>query len=227
MARNPDARVVAVTGGAGFVGLNIVTALAEAGMPWWRSISRHSMPWPRVHGGVTTGRWSLFIATCAMNTRSQPCSTSTTSLMSCMPQPSPHRAHESTLVMLDVNLRTTQVLLDFAAEQPLRRLIFVSSAGVFRSAESVTPLDEAFPVTYGAPLRDLQGGRGTPRRVRAPGATGRRNISASRVRLRAVRAADEQPHGDVERLRRGRTGEARGADRGDSAGCGARLDPCG
>ena len=57
--------------------------------------------------------------------------------------------------------------------------------------------------------------------------TGGRNVSPSRVRLRAVRAADEQPHGDVERLRRGRTREARGADRGDSAGCGARLDPCG
>ena len=41
--------------------------------------------------------------------------------------------------MLDVNLRATQVLLDLAAADRLRRVVFVSSAGVFRSGESATP----------------------------------------------------------------------------------------
>ena len=152
VARNPDARVVAVTGGAGFVGLNMVTALAEAGHA---VVALHQSPLDavaeRVHGGVTTGR-SVFVH---CDVRDEHALTTVLSehdvvdVVHAAAITSP--AHESTLAMLDVNLRTTQVLLDFAAEQPLRRLVFVSSAGVFRSAESATPLDEAFPVTMEHP----------------------------------------------------------------------------
>ena len=160
-------------------------------MPWWRSISRHSMPWPRVHGGVTTGRSSLFTATCATNTRSTTVLSEhdVVDVVHAAAITSP--AHESTLAMLDVNLRATQVLLDFAAEQPLRRLVFVSSAGVFRSAESVTPLDEAFPVTMEHPYAIF---KVAAERLVAF-ARRERQVDATSVRLGFVYGPYERPTG--------------------------------
>ena len=151
MARNPDARAVAVTGGAGFVGLNMVTALAEAGHA---VVALHQSPLDAVAESVWR-RYDGSVVFVHCDVREEHALTTVLSeydvvdIVHAAAITSP--AHESTLAMLDVNLRTTQVLLDFAAEQSLRRLVFVSSAGVFRSAESVTPLDEAFPVTMEHP----------------------------------------------------------------------------
>ena len=100
-------------------------------------------------------------------------------------------AHESTLAMLDVNLRATQVLLELAAERPLRRVVFVSSAGVFRSAESATPLDEAFPVTMEHPYAIF---KVAAERLVAF-ARRKRQVDATSVRLGFVYGPYERPTG--------------------------------
>jgi nucleoside-diphosphate-sugar epimerase len=189
VARNPDARAVAVTGGAGFVGLNIVTALAEAGHA---VVALHQSPLDSVAESVWH-RYDGSVVFVHCDVREEHALTTVLSeydvvdVVHAAAITSP--AHESTLAMLDVNLRTTQVLLDFAAEQPLRRLVFVSSAGVFRSAESVTPLDEAFPVTMEHPYAIF---KVAAERLVAFGRR-ERQVDATSVRLGFVYGPYERP----------------------------------
>jgi UDP-glucose 4-epimerase len=154
--RVPEPTVVAVTGGAGFVGLNLVTMLADAGH---RVVALHHSPLDDVarhvakmyEGKVDFVRCdvrdadTLAAALAAHDVRDVVHAAALTS---------PQR--DSTLAMLDVNLRATQVLLDLASNRGLRRLVFVSSAGVFRSAESTTPLTEDDPVTMDHPYAILK-----------------------------------------------------------------------
>lgn len=146
-----NTRVVAITGGAGFVGLNLVSALADAGHT---VIALHHSPLDAVAERVRrryTGQ--IVFQNCDVRDKNALAATllehGVDDVVHAAAITSP--AHESTLAMLDVNLRATEVLLDLVASRPLRRLVFVSSAGVFRSAESTTPLDEDFPVTMEHP----------------------------------------------------------------------------
>src|SRR5262245_28326331 len=146
-----SSRVVAVTGGAGFVGLNLVTSLADDGHA---VIALHQSPLDDAAEGVQR-RYASQVVFRPCDVRDENALAAALiehdvdDVVHAAAITSP--AHESTLAMLDVNLRATQALLDLAAERPLRRLVFVSSAGVFRSAESGTPLDEEFPVTMEHP----------------------------------------------------------------------------
>jgi UDP-glucose 4-epimerase len=143
-------RVVAVTGGTGFVGLNLVAALADAGHT---VIALHHSPLDIVAERVRRRFADVVFVHCDVRDEGALAATldahGVDDVVHAAAITSPE--HECTLTMLDVNLRTTQVLLDLAVRHPLRRLVFVSSAGVFRSAESASPLDEDFPVTMQHP----------------------------------------------------------------------------
>ena len=122
--------------------------------------------------------------------------------------------------MLDVNLRATQVLRSRRPRR-LRRVVFVSSAGVFRSGESATPLAEDAPVTMEHPYAILKVAAERLVAFARGGAERRRHGGAPRLRLRAVRAAHRQPHRDVQRLRGGwrwRGGGSRSWPRGRRSG---------
>jgi nucleoside-diphosphate-sugar epimerase len=183
-------RVVAVTGGAGFVGLNLVTALAEAGHT---AIALHHSPLDPVADRVRRRFANVVFVPCDVRDEGA----LTTTLIAHGAEDVVHAAaitspeHESTLAMLDVNLRTTQVLLDLAAARPLRRLVFVSSAGVFRSAESATPLDEDFPVTLGHPYAIFK----VAAERLVDYARRERHVDATSVRLGFVYGPYERPTG--------------------------------
>jgi nucleoside-diphosphate-sugar epimerase len=186
-----EPRVVAVTGGAGFVGLNLVSALAAAGHS---VVALHHSPLDTEAQRVRR-RYADRIAFRDCDVRDE---TELGTLLSeygvddvvhaaAMTSP----AHESALAMLDVNLRATQALLDLAATLPLQRFVFVSSAGVFRSAESATPLDEDFPITMEHPYAIF---KVAAERLVAF-ARRERQIDATAVRLGFVYGPYERPTG--------------------------------
>jgi nucleoside-diphosphate-sugar epimerase len=187
----PGSQVVAVTGGAGFVGLNLVSALADAGRT---VIALHDSPLDVVVERVRR-RYPDQVVFVHCDVRDEGALTTTlidhgaTDVIHAAAITSPE--HESTLAMLDVNLRAAQVLLDLAAARPLRRLVFISSAGVFRSAESDSPLDEDFPVTMEHPYAIFK--------VAAERLVGfarrERHVDAASVRLGFVYGPYERPTG--------------------------------
>ena len=151
MTGNKLGGAVAVTGGAGFIGLNLVTRLARDGR---QVVALHHSPLDPIARVVAREyAGSVLFARCDVrdtaalreaikihNVRDIIHAAAITSPVQVDP-----------MAMLDVNLRATQALLDLAGERSLRRLIFVSSAGVFRSAETKQPLPEAYPVTMDHP----------------------------------------------------------------------------
>lgn len=144
-------RTVLVTGGSGFVGLHIVAWLANEG---WSVIALHRSPLDTVAERVQT-RFGDRITFLRGDVRDP------TTLREAIRD---HRvtdvvhaaaltnpAVEDTATMLAVNLGAAQTLLDLAVAERLHRLVFVSSAGVFRTAEGETPLAEDHPVTMNHP----------------------------------------------------------------------------
>ena len=181
-----EPRVVAVTGGAGFVGLNLVVKLAQRSprsRPAPFAAGRRGAVW-RMHMPAPS---SSRPATCAMATLAA--AIEAHGVADAAARTSPRR--DETLAMLDVNLRATQVLLDLAAAGRLRRVVFVSSAGVFRSGESATPLAEDAPVTMEHPYAIL---KVAAERLVAF-ARRRRNVDATAVRLGFVYWPYERPTG--------------------------------
>lgn len=146
-----DRGIVAVTGGAGFVGLNLVAWLAGEGR---RVVALHRSPLDdvaervaRKHAGAVSfvrcdvrDREALAATIAAHGVRDVVHAAAITS-----------PAADETMAMLDVNLRATQALLDLAAAGRLRRIVVVSSAGVFRAAAMGAPLTEDDPVTMDQP----------------------------------------------------------------------------
>ena len=145
---------VAVTGGAGFVGLNIVEALLAAG--------HHAVVLDRA---VDAYAQAVFEAAIDRVTVVPLDITDSAALEGALVDNGitdvVHAAAITngpgriTLPMLDVNLRATQVLLDLAATLPLRRVVVVSSAAVFRQT-SGPPLPEDAPVTMEHPYGILK-----------------------------------------------------------------------
>jgi nucleoside-diphosphate-sugar epimerase len=186
-----EPRAVAITGGAGFVGLNLVSALAKAGHP---VIALHHSPLDAEAQRVRR-RYADRVVFHLCDVRDENVLAALLSeygvddVVHAAAMTSP--AHESTLAMLDVNLRAAQVLLDLAATLPLRRFVFVSSAGVFRSAESATPLDEDSPITMEHPYAIFK--VAAERLVTF--ARRERQIDATAVRLGFVYGPYERPTG--------------------------------
>jgi UDP-glucose 4-epimerase len=54
---------------------------------------------------------------------------------------------QQALAMLDLHVRTTQVLIDLARDGLIRRLVILSSAGVLQSPDTLETLPEEYPVT--------------------------------------------------------------------------------
>jgi UDP-glucuronate 4-epimerase len=186
-----EPRVVAVTGAAGFVGLNLVSALANSGQ---NVIALHHSPLDTEAEHVRR-RHSDRVVFRRCDVRDENAVAAALfeheidDIVHAAALTSP--ARENTLAMLDVNLRVTQVLLDLVAGRPLRRLLFVSSAGVFRSAESATPLDEDAPVTMGHPYAIFK--VAAERLVTF--ARKERHVDATSVRLGFVYGPYERPTG--------------------------------
>lgn len=134
---------VAVTGGAGFVGLNIVEALLAAGhhaVVLDRAVDAHA----QAVFDAATDRVDvvpLDITDSTALERALVDNGITDAIHAAAITNGPGRI---TLPMLDVNLRATQVLLDLAATMPLRRVVIVSSAAVFRQP-SGPPVPEDAP----------------------------------------------------------------------------------
>ena len=145
----PTPTRVAVTGGAGFVGLNIVEALLGAGhhvVVLDRAVDAHA----QAIFEAAVDRVAVIpldITDSAALERALVDNGVTDAIHAAAITNSPGRI---TLPMLDVNLRATQVLLDLAATIPLRRLVVVSSAAVFRQP-SGPPLPEDAPITMEHP----------------------------------------------------------------------------
>ena len=151
---NPSPTRVAVTGGAGFVGLNIVEALLAAGhhvVVLDRAVDAHA----RSVFEAAIDRVAvvpLDVTDSAALERALVDNGVTDAVHAAAVTNGPGRI---TLPMLDVNLRAAQVLLDLAATLPLRRLVVVSSAAVFR-LPSGPPLPEDAPVTMENPYGILK-----------------------------------------------------------------------
>ena len=145
---------VAVTGGAGFVGLNIVEALLAGG--------HHVIVLDRAVDAYAQAIFdaavdrvavvALDITDSAALERALVDNGVTDVVHAAALTNGPGRI---TLPMLDVNLRAAQILLDLAATLPLRRLVIVSSAAVFRPP-SGPPLPEDAPVTMEQPYAILK-----------------------------------------------------------------------
>jgi UDP-glucose 4-epimerase len=145
---------VAVTGGAGFVGLNIVEALLTAGhhvVVLDRAVDAHAQSvFEAAIDRVAVV--PLDVTDSAALERALVDNGVTDAIHAAAITNAPGRI---TLPMLDVNLRATQVLLDLAATLPLRRLVIVSSAAVFRQP-SGPPLPEDAPITMEHPYGILK-----------------------------------------------------------------------
>ena len=138
---------VVVTGGAGFVGLHLVEHLARQG----RSVvSLDRSPPDRMARDVAArfgdqirfqscdardaGALAAIIA--AMGSADVVHAAAITS-----------GSAQQTLAMLDLHVRTTQVLIDLAGGGHIRRLVVLSSAGVLQSVDEAEMLPEEYPVT--------------------------------------------------------------------------------
>jgi UDP-glucose 4-epimerase len=149
-------RTVAVTGGAGFVGLNIVRHLVQDGH---RVISLDHAPLDATAQGVAAelGDRAVFVR---CDVRDDAVLTSALAdhaagdVIHAAAITSPQE-HDG-LAMLDVNLRAAQVLLELARVGKIDRLVVVSSAAVFRSAETEAPLSEDHPVALDGPYAILK-----------------------------------------------------------------------
>jgi len=150
MSDHAQGRVL-VTGGSGFIGLHIAVWLANEG----RSVvALHRSPLDTVAERVHTrfgDRITFFQGDVRDPTtlRAAIHDHRVTDVVHAAALTNP--AVEDTATMLAVNLGAAQTLLDLAVSSRLNRLIFVSSAGVFRSAEGERLLAEDHPVTMSHP----------------------------------------------------------------------------
>jgi nucleoside-diphosphate-sugar epimerase len=142
---------VLVTGGSGFVGLHIVAWLANDGR---RVVALHRSPLDAVAERVNQqfGDRITFVQGDVRDRDTLQRTIETHQVTDAVHAAAlTNPAVEDTATMLAVNLGAAQSLLDLAVSHSLHRLIVVSSAGVFRSPESKTPLKEDHPVTMGHP----------------------------------------------------------------------------
>lgn len=150
----PTPTRVAVTGGAGFVGLTIVEALLAAGhhvVVVDRAVDAHA----QAVFAAAVDRVAvvpLDVTDSAALERALVDNGVADVVHAAALTNGPGRI---TLPMLDVNLRAAQVLVDLAVTLPLRRLVVVSSAAVFRPP-SGPPLPEDAPVTMNQPYAILK-----------------------------------------------------------------------
>ena len=152
MACQRDHGAVAVTGGAGFLGLHIVEGLARAGL----SVVSLDIAQPDdlarsvasvVEGDPGSG--SITFRQCDLRDldalRAAITDGDIRDVVHAAALTNP--VGRATLAMVDVHVRATQALLDLADEGSLGRVIVLSSAAVLRSPEAEGTLDEDYPAT--------------------------------------------------------------------------------
>ena len=152
MAMQGSGGAVAVTGGSGFLGLHIVEALARSGL---NVVSLDVAPPDELARSVASavggdsGSGSITFRQCDLrdldDLRAAITAGGTRDVVHAAALTNP--VGRVTLAMVDVHVRATQALLEFAYAGSLRRVIVLSSAAVLRSPEAVGTLDEDYPAT--------------------------------------------------------------------------------
>lgn len=189
-------RPVLVTGGAGFVGLHLAESLAGQGRPVV-SLDR-SLPDALAQGVADRSGGRI---------RFQPCDVRDVDALRAVVVANDGAdvvhaaaitsgAAQQTLAMVELHVRTAQVLIDLAREGHIRRLAVLSSAGVVQSPDGLESLPEDYPVTLDSAYAITK--HASERLVHLAWAS--EGIDAVALRLPAIYGPYERPTGSRRRM---------------------------